>query len=158
MIATAFPAACSIRSARPEDATQIARLAATLGYPNDAEAMRARLRELAAISGHWVAVACGSDSEAALGWVHVARCITLETGEYAEILGLVVDAAARRGGVGRSLVAAAERWAREQRLPRITVRSNAARVESHPFYAALGYQRPKTQHVYMKTLADTGGS
>ncbi len=155
MTAPASPGVCRVRSARPEDAAQIARLAGTLGYPNDAEAMRARLMDLTARSGHWVAVACAADTGAALGWVHVARCVTLETGEFAEILGLVVDAGARRGGVGRALVAAAERWAGEQRLPRITVRSNAARVESHPFYAALGYQRPKTQHVYSKALADT---
>jgi GNAT superfamily N-acetyltransferase len=148
-----MPSSCRIRSARPEDAEQIARLAGALGYPTAAPAMRARLMDLTAGSAHWVAVACAPGSEAALGWLHVARCITLETGEFAEILGLVVDAGARRGGVGRALVAAAERWAREQRLPRITVRSNAARVESHPFYAALGYQRPKTQHVYTKPLA-----
>lgn len=142
-----------IRSAGPADAEQIARLAGALGYPNEAEAMRVRLVDLASRSGHWVALACDEQDDAtALGWMHVARCITLETGEYAEILGLVVDAHVRRGGVGRALVAAAERWARSQRLARITVRSNAARVESHPFYAALGYQRPKSQHVYVKLL------
>lgn len=151
--------ACRIRSAGPGDAGQIARLAGALGYPNETEAMRARLASLTATVGHWVAVACDAQDDAiTLGWVHVARCITVETGEYAEILGLVVDPAARRGGLGRSLVAAAERWAREQNLPRITVRSNAVRIESHPFYAALGYRRPKTQHVYVKVLADESRS
>ena len=149
------PPSWRIRSAHPGDAAQIARLAGALGYPNEAEAMRARLMDLSARAGHWVAVICETHDDAiVLGWTHVARCITVETGEYAEILGLVVDSATRRGGLGRALVAAAERWAGEQRLPRITVRSNAARIESHPFYAALGYQRPKTQHVYVKVLAD----
>jgi len=35
---------------------------------------------------------------------------------------------------------------------RLTVRSNAARELSHPFYEALGYSRDKTQHVYRKTI------
>ncbi len=34
----------------------------------------------------------------------------------------------------------------------MTVRSNAARELSHPFYEALGYARAKTQHVYVKSL------
>jgi len=158
-----------IRGARCEDAAEIARLAGVLGYPNEADAMHARLQRLEGHADHWVAVAVASREEplrapiaprapiALGGWVHVARCTTLQTGDYAEILGLVVDRGARRGGVGRQLVAAAERWGRERALSRMMVRSNAARSESHAFYAALGYARPKTQHVYLKTLSGAGG-
>jgi len=34
----------------------------------------------------------------------------------------------------------------------LRVRSNVARAQSHPFYAAMGYDRVKTQHVYCKAL------
>jgi hypothetical protein len=34
----------------------------------------------------------------------------------------------------------------------ISVRSNVARLESHPFYERLGYVRTKTQHAYAKQL------
>jgi GNAT superfamily N-acetyltransferase len=155
-----------IRSAQPGDAPEIARLAGVLGYPTDAAAMRARLASLAAQPGQWVAVAAAPEpqpqaraagADPLCGWIHVARRMTLETGEYAEILGLVVDGASRRGGVGRRLVAQAESWAFEQGLSRISVRSNTARAQSHPFYVALGYQRPKTQHVYLKALVAPGG-
>lgn len=142
-----------IRAARLEDAAEIARLAAELGYPNDVAAMHARLRELLSRSEHWVGVAEEVGQGAALaGWVHVARCVSVEGGAGAEILGLVVDAHTRRAGLGRRLVDSAEQWGRARGLACITVRSNAARVESHPFYAALGYARPKTQHVYQKQL------
>ena len=141
----------AIRGARLEDATELARLAGELGYPTDVEPMRERLRELTGSGHHWVAVAADTETTLA-GWVHVARCIALETGAYAEILGLVVDARVRRAGVGRALIGAAERWAAERGLARMTVRSNAVRLESHPFYAALGYARPKSQHVYQKRL------
>jgi hypothetical protein len=32
------------------------------------------------------------------------------------------------------------------------VRSNVERVESHPFYEGIGYQRTKTSHIYRKEL------
>jgi len=145
-----------IRAARAADAAELARLATLLGYPSDAGAMLERLRQLQGSADHRIAVAApAAGSPGALGgWMHVARRATLESGEFAEILGLVVDTAARRGGVGRALVADAERWMRVQRLPRLTVRSNATRAESHDFYPALGFARVKTQQVYSKAFGD----
>ena len=69
-----------------------------------------------------------------------------------EIVGLVVDAAHRGRGVGRRLVAEVEAWAAARGLEVVTVRSNVARTESHPFYERLGYARTKTQHAYRKRL------
>ncbi|HEX4023418.1 MAG TPA: GNAT family N-acetyltransferase [Steroidobacteraceae bacterium] len=152
---SASTCAPAIRAARVEDAAPIARLAGELGYPTDAAAMRARLGLLAGQPGHWVGVAQTSTHELC-GWIHVARCLVLEVGEYAEILGLVVGSQGRRGGVGRGLVAAAERWSGEQGLTSIRVRSNVARHESHLFYPSVGYLRSKTQHVYAKPLALAG--
>ena len=56
----------------------------------------------------------------------------------------------RRQGVGRSLVAQAETWAREISAETVVVRSNARRLESHAFYPSLGYLPSKTQVVYRK--------
>lgn len=74
----------------------------------------------------------------------------LESGERAELVGLVVRSDARRIGVGKALVLAAEHWASAQGLQTITVRSNIVRAESHPFYESIGYVRKKTQHTYAK--------
>ncbi|HEX8777263.1 MAG TPA: GNAT family N-acetyltransferase, partial [Rhodanobacter sp.] len=87
-----------------------------------------------------------------LGWIAIERRLTLESGERIEIVGLVVDAAARGTGVGRALVTDAEQWARAQGFDAIGVRSNVAREGSHPFYEALGYVRMKTQHAYRKPV------
>jgi GNAT superfamily N-acetyltransferase len=111
-----------------------------------------RLTVLSADPRHYVAVA--ASGERLLGWMHVEHRFSLEGGDRAELMGLVVDAGARRHGVGRALVAAAENWSRGRGLPSLTVRSNAARELSHPFYEALGYRRDKTQHVYSKALTD----
>ena len=69
-----------------------------------------------------------------------------------EIIGLVVDAATRRVGIGRTLVTLIERWALERGYSILLVRSNVVRQESHPFYDQLGYERVKTQHSYKKVL------
>lgn len=144
------PDTFSIRPADLHDAPELSRLAAELGYVASAEAMRQRL--------HWlegrddavlVAAAAGAPL---LGWIHLGRRIALESGECAEILGLVVGATARRLGVGKRLVTAAEAWSRNRGLDRIVVRSNAARTESHRFYPALDYALAKSQHVYQKRL------
>ncbi|MEI7038098.1 GNAT family N-acetyltransferase [Fulvimonas yonginensis] len=86
------------------------------------------------------------------GWITAERRLGLETGERVEITGLVVDARARRGGVGRILVAAAEAWARTEGLDTVVVRSNVQRAASHPFYEGLGYVRTKSQHVYARSV------
>lgn len=138
------------RPARAEDAAELARLAGQLGYPSDAVRMAARLESLLADPRQWLRVV---DAHGCLaGWITAERRLTLESGWRVEITGLVVDAAARRSGVGGALVAAAEAWARQQGLDTVTVRSNVAREASHPFYLSLGYLRRKSQHVYVKSL------
>ena len=87
-----------------------------------------------------------------MGWAVAERRLSLESGERAELTGLVVSASARRMGIGRSLVTAAEQWGSEQGLESMYVRSNIARQESHPFYLDLGYHLKKTQHTYEKPL------
>src|SRR5688572_11290388 len=126
------------------------RLSAQLGYPMSPAEMTLRLGVLLPNERHYIAVA--ASGERLLGWMHVEHRFSLEGGDRAELMGLVVDASARRGGVGRALVGAAEKWALTRGLPALTVRSNATREHSHPFYEALGYAREKTQHVYRKAL------
>jgi GNAT superfamily N-acetyltransferase len=140
----------TVRGARPADAAEMARLACELGYPTSDEAMSDRLSALLPDAGEHIAVV--PDGDRLLGWVHVQRGLSLDIGSRAEIVGLVVDATARRHGLGRRLVAAAEDWARAQGLSSLMVRSNVARDVSHPFYASIGFERIKTQHVYTKRL------
>lgn len=156
MSARMTPAPPRIRVARGSDAAELARLSAQLGYPADAAVMLQRLARLGARTDHAVFVAEGGDakdpSPVLLGWVHVMYGMRLESGESAELVGLVVDATARRSGVGRQLVQAAEQWSRAAGLERIVVRSNAVRGEAHSFYPALDYVLSKTQRVYVRSL------
>ncbi len=146
----AVTASFALRRAHADDAGAIARLSAQLGYPTAAEAMRERLRALAARKAHCIRVA--EDDHGMLGWIAAEQRLSLESGESIEIVGLVVDERAYRRGVGRALVASIEDWARECGMARVTVRSNVLREHSHPFYEGLGFTRCKTQHVYLRTL------
>jgi GNAT superfamily N-acetyltransferase len=143
-----------IRRAGIADAAEMMRLASELGYPMTADEMRQRLATLLPSERHYVAVA--ASGERLVGWMHVEQRFSLDEGERAELMGLVVDSTARRRGLGRRLVEVAEKWALAQGLASLTVRSNVVRELSHPFYEALGYSRRKTQHVYRKALVSDG--
>ena len=138
-----------LRPARAVDAARIAELSGVLGYPGDAEALAARLARLLARDGELVLVA-EDRSAGILGWAYAEERESVEAPARCELLGLVVDAGARRRGVARRLVAAVEQWAAGRGLPRVVVRSNVSRPESHPFYEGIGYTRIKTQHTYEK--------
>jgi GNAT superfamily N-acetyltransferase len=145
-------AGVTIRRARASDAARLAALSGELGYPVSVEDLADRLARLSARDADVIFVAATAAGEV-IGWLHGAEQELLESGRRCEILGLVVGEGARGRGVGRSLVEAVEAWARSRRLGRMTVRSNVARSDSHPFYERLGYARSKTQHAYRKTLA-----
>jgi len=138
-----------VRRAQMSDDAELARLSGELGYPMSSDDMRARLSRLLPDERHCIAVAHDGDGRL-LGWMHVEHRTSLEGGDRAELMGLVVDGTARRRGTGRVLVGAAEHWAQSRGLHELTVRSNVTRELSHPFYEALGYVREKTQHVYRK--------
>jgi GNAT superfamily N-acetyltransferase len=139
-----------IRCAQLADAPDMARLAGELGYPMPPAEMARRLSVLLPNERHYVVVA--ARGERLLGWMHVEHRFSLEGGDRCELMGLVVDATARRHGIGRELVDVAENWTLSRGLSSLTVRSNASRELSHPFYESLGYARSKTQHVYTKTV------
>lgn len=140
-----------IRPARSGDAAEIAELSGQLGYPVSAGEMSARLSRALSDPDYFVSVAEDADGPL-LGWIGAEYRFLLEIGEEVEIVGLVVRQGARRLGVGKALLAAAEEFARSRGLKSIRVRSNAMRIDSHPFYERMGYERVKTQHCYRKPL------
>lgn len=144
-------AICSIMAAQETDAPEIARLSLALGYQITAEETRNALKHMLACTNYFAVVASAGTGPL-LGWLTAERRRSLESGESVELTGLVVSAAARRLGVGRALVAAAERWTQDHGFYDLRVRSNVVRAESHSFYEGMGFERTKTQHVYKKAL------
>jgi len=144
-------AAGTIRRATPEDAAAVAELSRQLGYPVPTATVAARLARLVGRDDQ-VVLAAVDEAGQVSGWIHAAEQDLVEAERRCEILGLVVDQRLRRSGIGRRLVAEVEAWAAGRGLLEMSVRSNLARVESHPFYEGQGYRRVKTQQVYRKRL------
>ncbi|HZI93731.1 MAG TPA: GNAT family N-acetyltransferase [Patescibacteria group bacterium] len=135
-----------------EDIAQVALLAGQLGYPSTPDQIASRFRSLETIPGSAIFVAELTQGSPA-GWAHVVGRQLLESEPFAELVGLVVDAASRRQGAGRALVKAAESWARENGYGALRIRSNTARSEARPFYEKMGYVIGKTQYVFNKPVS-----
>ena len=139
-----------VRRAKSTDAARVAELSGILGYPVERAAMQRRLERSGEHDEHVVFVA--EINGDVVGWIHGVEHEFLVAGRIGEICGLVVAEGQRTSGVGRRLVEAVEQWARGRGLEQVSVRSNIARTESHPFYEKVGYTRLKTQHAYRKKL------
>ncbi|HTU98480.1 MAG TPA: GNAT family N-acetyltransferase [Solirubrobacteraceae bacterium] len=128
-----------IRLASPRDADAVAELLTELGYPHDREHAAAQLLAWMAEAHGEVLVAQAGDG-AAVGVVAVHRVPSFERpGAFARVLALSVGAGQRRAGVGRRLMAAAERWAAAHGCTVVEVTSLRSREDAHAFYRALGY-------------------
>lgn len=137
-----------IRPAEPNDAASLAELAGELGYPASAREMSARLAILVGSASDAVLVAEMGGS--VVGWMHVRASMSLESGSFAEIRGLVVTDQLRSQGLGGQLVQRAEEWARERGMTRIRLNTNVVRERAHLFYERCGFVHTKTSRVYEK--------
>src|SRR2546425_9851939 len=99
-----------VRPMTEGDAPEVAGLSGQLGYPSTVAQISRRLERLSVDTESAVFVAEGEDGRIA-GWVHVLGRWFLESDPYAELGGLVVDAAARPKGAGGGLLAPAGEWA-----------------------------------------------
>jgi len=131
------------------DAEVAAMLAGELGYPNEVEAIRARIRARGESDLLLVAV---DATDRPVGFIQAHRVCIIEVGFRVEILGLVVSSSSRRSGIARRLIEEAGSWAKNTGAEAISVRSNIKRIEAHLFYPALGYKKIKTQTVYEKAV------
>ncbi len=141
----------SIQSAQASDAPTIAELTEELGYEVSVAETERRLTGILDDDDHAVFVARLGDE--VIGWVHVAGMKRLEATFFAELGGLVVKETARRHGVGRRLVEAATRWARDAGYRTLRVRSNVVRPEAPRFYESVGFSRVKDQQVFARKLS-----
>lgn len=140
-----------IRKAKVSDAERLAILSGQLGYPTTAKQMTARLKR-ALREKDGACFVADEREHGVIGWVHVSVTPLLEVERRAEVNGLVVDERVRSQGAGRSLLAAAEKWAREMGCAGMSVRSNVIRERAHTFYLRHGYEHYKTQKAFRKAL------
>ena len=105
-------------------------LAAVHGWVHDAITSTAQ--------DHAVFVAEGPSGRL-IGLVSVGQCTHFSGGIDGYVGELVVAADCEGRGVGRALMASAERWARERGLERVTLETGAANSRARAVYGQLGY-------------------
>ena len=92
-----------------------------------------------AIEGEHSDVLLALDGSSLLGLASVYRDIeSIRFGRRTWLQDLVVDRAARSGGVGKALLAAAADWARERGCTHLVLSSGLGRKDAHRFYEREG--------------------
>ncbi len=147
---TGAPGRHTTRDAAASDAAALSALARQLGYDAAPREIVSRLERMDTRVER-VIVAVDGDG-AVVAWTSVRATEHIHSGRYAEISGFVVDEACRGRGVGRFLMAAVERWAREEGLAVLRLSANVTRTRAHSFYESLGFARTKQQFAYRKEL------
>lgn len=127
-----------VRDAEAGDAEALASLCTQLGYPSAAAAMPSRLTRLTADGNARALVAARGGDVVGLATVHLRHALN-HAAPLAQLSLLVVNERTRAQGIGRSLVAAVEAWARERGCHRIIVTTALHRSNAHAFYERVGY-------------------
>jgi GNAT superfamily N-acetyltransferase len=128
-----------VRPARDDDASAVAELLGHLGYPAPPAEIPARLARLRANDDAETLVAVADGRVVGLATVH-ARDVLHHARPVAQLTALVVPPDMRGRGVGRTLVAAVERWAATRGADRLVLTTALHRAEAPAFYERLGFE------------------
>jgi ribosomal protein S18 acetylase RimI-like enzyme len=137
-----------LRPAEPSDAEAIAALFTDEGYPAGPSDIVARLERFASAHSR---VVVAEHEGALLGFIAIHALPRFEHDDrIIRILALVVDAGARERGVGRALMAEAERVGREVGAAFVELTAGHHRPEARHLYESLGYDASVTAYLRKK--------
>jgi GNAT superfamily N-acetyltransferase len=140
----------AVRPVDHKDAASVQVLLGELGYPQDLDAVHARLRALAGERATKVFVAEDRGEVVGVAVVHWFELLE-KPGAFARLLALVVSRQYRGSGVGRRLVEAAETVARRSGCLGIEVTTGAKRQDAQGFYEEIGYTTGESRY-YRKSF------
>jgi ribosomal protein S18 acetylase RimI-like enzyme len=123
-----------------KDAAALAQLMCELGYETTTAEMRQRLKSILS-DAHYRTFIAELDNQIA----GMIGTLTLQSYEHDDaggrILTLVTFNRARRRGIGRALIARAEKDFAQRGIWRVALDTRLTREDAHKFYESLGYQR-----------------
>ena len=144
----------TIRRAVPADAARAALLLEELGYKQPVDFFRERL-EIFGVQPDELVLVAEQDGVVVGLLAFRAFLYFHEPGKQGRIIALVVSESVRSSGIGRALVAEAEKFAVECGCKRMEVTTGTQREKAHRFYESMGYQ--ETSKRYLKVLIQAEG-
>jgi ribosomal protein S18 acetylase RimI-like enzyme len=130
-------ATVTVRAATPADAERFATLLTDEGYPAGPSDLAARIERFSTAESHVLAAEAAGE---VIGFIAFHVMPRFETDErFARIIALVVDPGVRERGIGRQLMAEAERVAREAGAAFLEVTAGHHRPEARKLFESLGY-------------------
>ena len=141
----------SIRQGVAGDAAAVRPLLGQLGYDLEEPEIERRIARIAGAAGHCLLVAEDNEGRP-VALLHVFGRAALEKPPEAVVQALVVRDGVRRRGLGRAMMALAEKWAVERGYRYISLGSQVGREQAHAFYRRLGYERYATSHQFRKSI------
>jgi GNAT superfamily N-acetyltransferase len=140
-----------IRSAQSADVETLANLMTELGYPTSSEQMRRRLEAISDDPSY--ATLVSERAGEVLGMVGLRFEHSYGSDDSSvRIRAFVVGSEHRGKGVGRTLISAAEDWARRRGARDVMLAAHKRRTDAHRFYLSMGYE--VTGHLFYKALGD----
>jgi GNAT superfamily N-acetyltransferase len=142
-----------IRDAELGDAAELAALMRELGYETEDVEMETRLKSILSNPAYktFVAIVDGC----VCGMVGTVTYPSYEHNDPGgRILALVTSSPARRRGIGRALVATAEKDFAQRGIRRIALNTQLTREDAHKFYGSLGYERNGWRFVKQLSVDD----
>lgn len=135
-----------------DDLPSVNLLANQLGYPTSLQEIQDRFQSILNHPDYALYVAKSTDHEI-LGWIQINKQpLSLLTGPTVEVAALVVDENCRGQGIGKALLQVAEKWALENNITTVQLRSNISRQDAHRFYVREGYDGAKQSILFTKKL------
>jgi ribosomal protein S18 acetylase RimI-like enzyme len=143
----------TIRVAELNDATALAQLMCELGYETTESEMQMRMERIATDERFRTFVAV-LDCKVC-GMIGTLTCPGYEHNDPGgRILALATLSTMRRCGIGRALMATAEKDFAQRGIRRVALNTRLAREDAHKFYESLGYERNGWRFVKQLSVRD----
>jgi ribosomal protein S18 acetylase RimI-like enzyme len=144
---------CWIRDAELKDASELAALMCELGYETQLAEMETRLKSVLSNPAYKTFVAVVD--ACVCGIIGTITCPSYEHNDPSgRILALVTSNTTRRRGIGRALIATAEKDFAQRGIRRVALDTRFTREDAHKFYESLGYQRNGWRFVKQLPVSD----
>jgi len=135
------------------DAAALAQLMCELGYATTESDMQRRMKKISTDERYrtFVAVLDGK----VCGMIGTLACPSYEHNDPGgRILALATLSTMRRRGIGRALIATAEKDFAQRGIRRVALNTRLARQDAHKFYESLGYERNGWRFVKQLSVGD----